>query len=157
MGDSQITEEKAEYGLHIRHIHRLYHARYGYKGYSRNRCANHSESNDVPWRLVFSFKKRCIRTSFPSGDTGYQQENAKSTVRKKGTINAASMVRLPFFKIQRERLSLLCIYLIRYLLLGEHTYLLEINFIFRESTSLCTLVFIKNLLCNCIVVFSLIN
>lgn len=77
MGDSQITEEKAEYGLHIRHIHRLYHARYGYKGYSRNRCANHSESNDVPWRLVFSFKKRCIRTSFPSGDTGYQQENGK--------------------------------------------------------------------------------
>ena len=79
MGNCQVTEKESEYSLHIRHIHRLYHAGYRYESHSRNGCANHSESNDVPRRLVFSFEKRCIRTSFPSGDTGYQQENGKVT------------------------------------------------------------------------------
>ena len=48
MGDSQITEEKAEYGLHIRHIHRLYHTRYGYKRNSGDSGTNHGKAPIIP-------------------------------------------------------------------------------------------------------------
>lgn len=72
MGNNHISEEEAEYRLHIRHIHAAHHARHGNECDSGDRSADHSERDYVPGRFVLSFEERRIRTAFVSGDTGYQ-------------------------------------------------------------------------------------
>jgi len=66
-----ISEEKAEYRLHICHIHATHHAGNRNEGHSGNRGADHAKRNHIPRRFILSLEERCIRSAFISGDTGY--------------------------------------------------------------------------------------
>lgn len=71
MGYDHIPEEESEDRLHIGHIHSAYHARHRNESDPGDRGANHSERDYIPGRFILSFKERCIRSTFMSGDTGY--------------------------------------------------------------------------------------
>ena len=60
----QIAKEKAEYSLHIRHIHVAHHARHRHKCNTRNTGANHTERQDKPRRFILAAEKGGIRLTF---------------------------------------------------------------------------------------------
>ena len=65
MRDHDVAEKEAKDRLHVSHVNRSHHARYGDKSHAREGGAHHANGDNIPRRLSVAEEKSLVAVVAP--------------------------------------------------------------------------------------------